>query len=383
MERTGGWLDPLKTGTPNVTTDHNATPAGLALLEVVNAIRSLDPSAMRRARQRQSQLTKPPGSLGRLEALSVQLAGILGTEKPVIRGKSLIVAAGDHGVVAQGVTGYPQQVTAQMVLNFLAGGAAVSVMARQSGVRLVVVDAGVAADLPAHPGLRRLGLGRGAADISLGPAMPRAHAEAAVLFGVRLAREAADAGSDLIATGDMGIGNTTSSAAIVSAITGVAPEMATGKGTGRTPDQLRRKAQVVERALSINRPDPGDPLGVLSAVGGYEIGVLAGVILGGAMMRRAVVVDGFISGAAALIACGVCPTARGYLVAAHRSAERGHRAVLRHLRLQPLLDLQMRLGEGTGAVLAMPIVETAAACLTHMATFAEAGVAGRASQETT
>lgn len=240
-------------------------------------------------------MTKPPGSLGRLEELSLQLAGIFGTERPVLRGKTVIVAAGDHGVVAQGVSGYPQQVTAQMLLNFLAGGAAINVLARRSGVDLVIVDAGVATELPAHPDLRVVGAGRATADITLGPAMTREQAKVCVSAGIRLAREAAAKNADLIGTGDMRIGNTTASSAIV----------------------------------------------------------------------------------AALVAHSLCPRVREYLVASHLSAETGHRLLLSHMGLQPLLDLGMRLGEGSGAVLAMDLVEAAAACLAEMATFAGAGVAGR------
>ncbi len=331
----------------------------------------------RRARRRQAHLTKPPGSLGVLERLSVRLAGIYGTERPAIRGKTVIVAAGDHGVVAQGVTAYPQAVTAQMVGNFLAGGAAVSVMARKAGVRLRVVDAGVAAEMPSHPDLTSLRIGAGTGDIGAGPAMSRAQAERCLLEGAALAMEEVRAGADLIGTGDMGIGNTTTSSAIVAALTGESPEHTTGAGTGRTPNELADKVRVVAQALAVNRPDAGDSIDVLAKVGGFEIGVLAGVVLGAASAGRPVVLDGFISGAAALIAAGLSADVRGYLVASHRSAERGHRVVLRHLGLRPLLDLGMRLGEGTGAVLAMGIVEAAAVCLSEMATFEKAQVQDR------
>jgi len=348
------------------------------LTEVLERIGPADAKAMRRAEARQTNLTKPPGSLGRLEELSVQLAGIFGVERPVIRGKAVIVAAGDHGVVAQGVTGYPQAVTAQMVQNFLAGRAAISVMARLAGARQVVVDAGIAsARLPDHPGLRNLRIGRGTADMSWGPAMSREQAVRCLETGAALATEVAASGVDLIATGDMGIGNTTPSSAIAAAMTGKHPVETTGEGTGRSAEELLRKTAVVETALEVNSPDPGDPIDVLAKVGGFEIGVLAGVVLGTASERRAVVLDGFISGVAALIAHGLNPAVRDYLIASHRSAEKGHRAVLAHMRLDPLLDLAMRLGEGTGAVLAVGIVEAAAACLTEMATFEEAGVSDR------
>ena len=337
-----------------------------------------DAGAMRRAEARQRVLTKPPGSLGRLEELAVRLAGMLGDARPRIGGKAVIVAAGDHGVVAQGVTGYPQAVTAQMVANFLAGGAAVSVMCGRLGVRQLVVDAGIAAPAPAHhPALRVVRAGPGTGDISRGPAMSREQAVRCLEAGIEIAGEVVADGADLIATGDMGIGNTTAASAITAAVTGRPPHETTGRGTGRSDDQLRHKIAVVERTLVCNMPDRGDALDVLAKVGGFEIGVLAGVILGVASRRRAVVLDGFIAGAAALPAVLLSPHARGYLIAAHRSTEPGHRAVLAHLGLQPLLDLELRLGEGSGAVLAMPIIEAAAACLAEMATFAEAGVSDR------
>ena len=353
-------------------------PVQANLAAVLARIGPLDAAAMRRAEARQRVLTKPPGSLGRLEELSVQLAGILGDARPRIGGKAVIVAAGDHGVVAQGVTGYPQAVTAQMVANFLAGGAAVSVLCRQFGVRQLVVDAGIAGPpLAPHPDLRVLRIGSGTGDISRGPAMTRAQAERCLDAGVELAREVVAGGADLIATGDMGIGNTTAASAITAAVTRRPPEQTTGRGTGRSDRQLHGKIAVVERALACNVPDRGDALDVLAKVGGFEIGVLAGVILGAAAQRRAVVLDGFIAGAAALLANLLCPGARDYLIAAHRSAEPGHRAVLAHLGLQPLLDLELRLGEGSGALLAMPIIEAAAACQSEMATFSEAGVSDR------
>ena len=347
------------------------------ILEAIERIGPIDGVAMARAEARQLDLTKPPGSLGRLEEISVKLAGIFGTERPVIGGKAVIIAAGDHGVVAQGVTGYPQEVTAQMVLNFLAGGAAISVLSRRLEVRQVIIDAGVVSEIPSHPELRSLKIGRGTADISMGPAMPRHQAEECVEAGLNIALEVIESGANLIATGDMGIGNTTASSAITSAATSISPEETTGEGTGRTPEELQHKIGVVRTALEVNAPDPNDGLGLLAKVGGYEIGVLAGVALGTAMMRKVVLVDGFISSAAALVANALCPTVRHYMLSSHVSAERGHRIALAELGLSPLLDLGMRLGEGTGAVLAMPIVEAAAACLSEMATFAEAGVSDR------
>lgn len=349
----------------------------MTLDEAVARIRPADPEAKRAAELRQASLTKPPGSLGRLEELSIQLAGIFGTDRPVLGGKTVIVAAADHGVVAQGVTGYPQAVTAQMVLNFLAGGAAINVMARKAGVELVIVAAGVAVTLPDHSDLRRLGLGRGTADITQGPAMTRKEAEACVDAGVALALKAIEAGADILGTGDMGIGNTTASSAITAALTRRPPRETTGRGTGRNDEELGHKVDVVARALEANRPDPDDGLDVLAKVGGFEIGVLAGVVLGAALARRPVVLDGFISGAAGLIAHSLCADVKDYVIAAHLSAETGHRVALSYLGLHPLLDLGMRLGEGTGAVLAMGVVEAAAACLAEMATFTEAGVSDR------
>ena len=342
--------------------------------DVVASIAPADPAAREAARRRQEHLTKPPGSLGRLEELALQVAAIQGTECPAVGGKAVVVAAGDHGVVAQGVTGYPQEVTRQMVRNFLSGGAAISVMARRGSVKLLIVDAGVATALPEHPELRVARAGPGTDDITQGPAMTREQAEACVRAGVDLAREMVESGADLIGTGDMGIGNTTASSAITTALTGRSASETTGRGTGRNDEQMEGKVAVVERALAVNGPDPEDGLDVLAKVGGFEIGVLAGVVLGGAAARRVVVLDGFISGAAALIAHRLCPTVADYLVASHLSAEAGHGVVLSHLGLQPLLDLDMRLGEGTGAVLAMGLVEAAASCLTEMATFDEAGV---------
>ena len=353
----------------------------MTLDEVIGRITPADHKAKRAARLRQERLTKPPGSLGRLEALSIQLAGIFATDRPMLRGKTIIVAAGDHGVVAQGVTGYPKGVTAQMVLNFLGGGAAINVMARKAGVDLIIVDAGVATPLPDHPGLRVVAVGCCTEDITQGPAMTRDEAEACVYEGVRLALEAAENGADIIGTGDMGIGNTTASSAIVAALTRTPPGETTGRGTGRNDSELERKIAVVERAMEVNLPDPNAPLDVLSKVGGFEIGVLAGVVLGGALARRVVVLDGFISGAAGLIAQSLCPNVRDYLVAGHLSAETGHRIALSHMGLWPLLDLDMRLGEGTGAVLAMGLIDAAAATLSDMATFDEAGVSEREPDE--
>lgn len=343
----------------------------------LDAISPLDAGAMAAARARQDTLTKPPGSLGRLEDLSVMLAGVFGEPTPQIRRKSVILAAGDHGVVAEGVSAYPQEVTPQMVANFLNGGAAINVLARHAGAEIVILDAGVAADLAPHPLLRSVKVAYGTANMAVGPAMTREQAIRCLEIGIESAQEQIAAGADLIACGDMGIGNTTAASAITAAITGSDPATVTGRGTGLDDPGLARKIAVIQRALSVNNPDPQDGLDALSKVGGLEIGVLAGAMLGAAAAHRPVVVDGFISGAAALIAWRIAPAARDYCIAAHQSAEPGHRIGLAAMELTPLLDLGMRLGEGTGAALAMHLIDAAARCLSEMATFAEAGVSDR------
>lgn len=349
----------------------------MTVQELAESIYPSDTEATEAASQRMGNLTKPPGSLGRLEALALQIAGITGRDRPRADQRAIIVAAGDHGVVAQGVTGYPQGVTAQMVRNFLSGGAAISAMAKHAGVRLVVVDAGLAHDIPDHPSLISLRIGKGTADITRGPAMSRLDAERALVEGAYVAQQIARQGVEIIGLGDMGIGNSTVASAITSVMTGQAPDKTTGPGTGRSAAELRAKIAVVQAALDKNRPNAKDAVDVLAKVGGFEIGVLAGAILGAAESRRPVVLDGFISGAAALIACGICPKAKDFLIAGHVSSEPGHKLVLEHLGLKPVLDLDMRLGEGTGALLAMGIIQAAAAFLRDMATFEQAGVSNR------
>ena len=337
-------------------------------------IPSPDPSAAAAARLRQDQLTKPAGSLGRLEELSIQLAAAAANARPSVARKAVIIMAGDHGVAAEGVSAYPPAVTPQMVLNFLRGGAAINVLARQAGAHVVVVDVGVAADLPAQEGLVSAKVAYGTRNLAAGPAMTRAEAEAAIQVGLDVIRSEIARGLDLVAAGDMGIGNTTPSAAIAAAFTGLDPCEVTGRGTGLDEAGRARKAAVIERALALNRPDPRDALDVLAKVGGLEIAGLVGVILGAAAQRVPVVIDGFISGAAALVAAELDPAVKPYLIAAHQSVEIGHRAILARLGLRPLLDLDLRLGEGTGAVLAFHLVEASARILNEMATFAQAGV---------
>lgn len=341
-------------------------------------ISPLDTASMQAARARQDTLTKPQGSLGRLEELSIQLAGIYARPLPSIKEKAIIVMAGDHGVVAEGVSAFPQEVTPQMVLNFLNGGAAINVLARQAGARVVVVDIGVAAELPPHPLLHQRKIAPGTGNIALGAAMTHVQAEQAIQTGIEIVEAEIERGLDVVATGEMGIGNTTPSAAIAAAFTGLPPAQIAGRGTGLDDAGLKRKIAVIERALAVNQPNPQDGLDVLAKVGGFEIGGLAGVMIGAAAHRKAVVVDGFISTAAAMIAVSLCPEVKPYLIAAHRSKENGHAIMLDWLGLKPLLDFDLRLGEGSGAALALPILDASLAILREMATFGEAGVSEKA-----
>lgn len=344
------------------------------LAQVLREIGPLDRAAVKAARARQDMLTKPRGSLGRLEELSIHLAGIRGQAVPRIEQKAIITMAADHGVVAEGVSAYPQEVTAQMVANFLAGGAGINVLAGQIGARVVVVDMGVAADLPPHPHLISRKVAHGTRNMARGPAMSREEALQAVESGIAIVQGEIGRGLDIVGTGDMGIGNTTASSAICATLTGQPVARITGMGTGIGKREHAHKIEVIEQALAINRPNPGDALDVLAKVGGFEIGGLAGVMLGATAHRIPVVIDGFISGAAALIAVGLCPQLRDYLIAGHLSAEPGHRAMLRFLGLRPLLTLDMRLGEGTGAALGIFLAGAACRILSGMATFADAGV---------
>jgi len=342
--------------------------------EVVRSIRELDRSAMDEARSRQDRLTKPQGSLGRLEELSIAIAGMKGDPRPRLKDKAIITMAADHGVAAEGVSAYPSEVTAQMVLNFLSGGAAINVLARHVGARIIVVDMGVGSELPDHPRLVKKRIGSGTGNIATGPAMTREQAVEAVESGIKLLEEEAGKGLDIVGAGDMGIGNTTPSAAITSVVTGISPREACGRGTGVDDAGFERKVRAVERAIAVNKPAPGDGIELLSKIGGFEIGGLAGVMLAAAAERIPVVIDGYISTAAALVAATIAPRCTGYMLASHLSVERGHEAALQRLGLKPLLNLDMRLGEGTGAALAISIAEAACKVLDEMATFEEAGV---------
>ncbi|NPU85150.1 MAG: nicotinate-nucleotide--dimethylbenzimidazole phosphoribosyltransferase [Syntrophaceae bacterium] len=346
------------------------------LEQTFSRIAPADPEARARARRRLEQLTMPHWALGRVMDLAEDLAGMTGRMPPPVAGKTVVTMAADHGVAASGVSLYPREVTVQMVRNFVGGGAAINVLARLAGARVVVVDMGVDGDLG---DLAREGrilsrrVGSGTRDISRGPAMSRDEAVRSLEEGIGVALELAEE-TDVFATGDMGIGNTTPSSALVSVFSGADAAEATGRGTGIDDGQLARKVAVVRQALDVNRPDPSDPVGVLAAVGGFEIGGIAGLILGAASRRKPVLVDGFISTAGALVAARLAPISTQYMIASHRSMEQGHRIALQALGKRPLLDLDLRLGEGTGAALAMNLVEAAVRILTEMATFEEAAV---------
>ena len=347
------------------------------LQTIIAKIEGLDENAIAAAKARQDILTKPAGSLGRLEELSIQLAGIMGKEIPAIKDKVIITMAGDHGVVAEGVSAFPQEVTPQMVLNFLFGGAAINVLAKHVGARITIVDMGVAVDMEPHPALVVKKIAPGTANMTKGPAMRREQAEQAILAGVEVVEAEIEKGLDIVGTGDMGIGNTTPSAAIAAALSGIQPAKLAGRGTGVDDEGLKRKIDAIDRALKVNQPDPKDGLDVLAKVGGFEIAGLVGVILGAAAHRKPVMVDGFISTAAAMIAVTIAPPVRSYLISAHRSQEYGHSQMVEWLGLKPLVDLDFRLGEGTGAALGISFAEAACKILAEMATFAEAGVSDK------
>ena len=344
---------------------------------LISIIPPLDEAAMRSARARQDTLTKPRGSLGRLEELSIQLAGMKADPLPSVERKAVIVMAADHGVAAEGVSAYPAEVTAQMVLNFLRGGAAINSLARQARARVTIVDIGVASEFGPVPGLIKRKVMCGTRSLAQGPAMTRQEAEQALQVGVDILNEEASRGLDLVATGDMGIGNTTPSSAIAASMTGLPVAQVVGRGTGIDDQGLQHKIKVIEQALAVNQPDANDALDVLHKVGGLEIAGLAGVMIAAAGRRIPIVVDGFISTAAAMIAVGLAPGVREYLISAHQSVEVGHRAMLSHLGLVPLLDLNLRLGEGTGAALAFHLIEASTRILQEMATFDEAGVSDK------
>ncbi|MFE9563774.1 nicotinate-nucleotide--dimethylbenzimidazole phosphoribosyltransferase [Streptomyces sp. NPDC006487] len=345
------------------------------LSETVASIRPLDAKALGEAWERQKRMTKPAGALGMLEIISAQLSGLSRVcPPPIPEPAAVAIFAGDHGVHAQGVTPWPQEVTLQMVANFLGGGAVCNAFANQVGAEVCVIDVGVAGDLPATPGLLPRKVRPGTADLSVGPAMTREEAVAAIEVGIETARDLVAAGNKALLTGEMGIANTTVSAALISVFTGVDPGEVTGRGTGINDETHARKVEVVRRALELHQPDPADPIGVLAAIGGLEHAAIVGLLLGGASLRTPVILDGVSAGAAALVARAIAPESLSACIAGHRSAEPGHVAALNKLGLRPLVDLDLRLGEGTGALLALPLVQSAARAMHEVATFDSAGV---------
>ncbi|HEY6009068.1 MAG TPA: nicotinate-nucleotide--dimethylbenzimidazole phosphoribosyltransferase [Geobacteraceae bacterium] len=344
------------------------------LNETLAAIKPLDPALLAAAQAKLDNKTKPLGSLGRLEEFGRRFAAISGTLEPDTAQKVIFTFAGDHGVVEEGVSAFPKEVTPQMVFNFLAGGAGVNVLARHSGVEVLVVDVGVDYDFGDLPGLIQKKVRRGTANFANGPAMSREEAVAAIEVGIELARQAKQQGVTMLGTGEMGIGNTTPSSAIIAAFSGKPVAEVTHRGTGIGDAALAHKVRLIEAGLALNRPDPTDPIDVLAKVGGLEIAGICGLVLGAAAQRLPVVVDGFISTAGALVAHELHPHVRDYLFAAHESVEVGHRFMLERIGVEPILDLRLRLGEGTGAALAMGLVEAGVKVLKEMATFEQAGV---------
>lgn len=347
--------------------------------QTIEAICPLDRTQEPAVQAHLDDLTKPQGSLGRLEELALQYCLVQGTPQPRLGAKRIYCFAGDHGVAEEGVSAYPQEVTPQMALNMLAGGAAINVLTRHVHAELTVVDMGVASSLlDDAPGLCRRKIRNGTDNLAVGPAMTCAEAETALTTGIELATAAAEDGVTMLGTGDMGIANTTPATALLAAYLGCPVEDITGRGTGIDDQKLARKIEVIKRALAVHHERLSDPLAILATLGGFEIAGIAGLALGAAAHRVPVVVDGFISTAGAVAACALCPDVREYLIFSHLSRERGHRVVMQSLKARPVLDMDMRLGEGTGAALAMSLVEAAVKIYTEMATFSGAGVSRQA-----
>lgn len=351
------------------------------LEQVIKSIAPLNRAIEPRIKAHLDDLTKPQGSLGRLEELAAFYCLVHGTPVPKLGLKRIYCFAGDHGVADEGVSAFPKEVTPQMVANMLAGGAAINVLTRHVKSELVVVDMGVAAPLENMTGLCRRKIRGGTDNIARGPAMTRAEAVQALNTGIELAGVAAGEGVTMLGTGDMGIANTTPATALLAAYLGCPVETITGRGTGIDDQRLTHKIEVIRRALEVNRAGCSDPLGTLAALGGFEIAGISGLILGGALNHIPVIVDGFISTAGAVAACAICPNVREYIVFSHLSQERGHRVIMEALKARPVLDLDMRLGEGTGAALAMTIVEAAVKIYSEMATFSGAGVSQKEGTE--
>ena len=344
------------------------------LNKIIDKIDKIDCSLSDKTQKRLDNLTKPLGSLGRLEDLAKQIVEITRKEKPQLKNKVIFTFAGDHGIVEENVSTFPQEVTPQMVYNFLRGGAGINVLARHVGARVVVADIGVASDLKAQPELIIKKINYGTKNMVKGPAMTKDEAVKCIEAGIEIFEDEFKKGIDIVGTGDMGIANTTPSSAIASVLSGKSVKEVTGKGTGINDESLMNKIKAIEKSIEINSPDSKDAIDVLSKVGGFEIGGLSGIILAAASNRIPVVIDGFISGAAALIAYHLQPNVKDYIIAAHCSVEKGHRIILDHIGLSPLLDLNLRLGEGTGAALGISLVEAGVKILTEMATFDSAGV---------
>lgn len=347
-----------------------------ALDHLIQGIYGLDEQVMAAVQTRLDSLTKPQGSLGVLEALAKQLGGIQGQPWPEVQKKAVLVMAGDHGVVAEGVSAFPQEVTPQMFYNFLGGGAGINVLARHAGAEVICTDVGMAFPLD-PPELMVHRIMNGTHNMAQGPAMGRKEALLSLLTGAKIARQAIGSGVNVLATGEVGIGNTTPSTAIISLLTGLPPQEITGRGTGLDDKGLIRKQNVIARSIEINQPDPKDGVDILSKIGGLEIGALAGAILAAAYSRVPILLDGVISTAAALIAVQICPTARFFLIPSHSSVEIGHRAALEQLDLRPIMHLDFRLGEGTGAAIAFHLLDASIRILNEMATFESAGVSGK------
>lgn len=348
--------------------------------KIIKNIRDLDSGLMAKAKERLDNLTKPRESLGRLEDLAKLIVGITSLENPSLKNKVIFTLASDHGVTEEGVSAFPKEVTAQMVYNFLAGGAAINVLARHAHARVVIADLGVACDLKPHKNLVIKKINYGTKNLAKGPAMERMEAVKSISAGIDIFEQEYAKGIDIIGTGEMGIGNTTASSAIAAVFTKKPVELITGKGTGIDEKGLENKIKVIEKALRVNKPDSKDAIDVLAKVGGFEIGGLAGIILAAGAKRVPVVIDGFISSAAALIAFGLEPKIKNYMIASHSSVEKGHKIILDYIGLKPLFDLNLRLGEGTGAALGINLVEASIKILTEMATFNAAHVSERSKQ---
>lgn len=345
------------------------------IAEIIQNIKPINFELMKRAQEKLDNLTKPQGSLGRLEDFACQIVGISGTLFPRIKRKVIFVMAGDHGVAQKRVSAFPQEVTFQMVYNFIRGGAGINVLARHIGAKIIVVDIGVANDFPLDKGIIVKKIAYGTRNIAQGPAMSKEETERAIIAGIEVFEDELNGnGIDIIGLGEMGIANTTPSSAIVACLTKSKVEEVTGRGTGIDENQLKNKIKVIKQAIEVNHPDPEDGLDVLSKVGGFEIGGLVGCILAAASHRVPIVIDGFISCASALIAIKLAPLVKDYIFASHNSVEKGHKIALKYIGKIPMFDLGMRLGEGTGAALGISFIEAGVKILTQMATFEDAGV---------